>query len=124
MSKMTNTSLNELTSEISTVVDIDWEKQEARITNPSKTKATYIVYKPKDGSAFYRIKADDSRLPQELSGRYSTLQKAVDFACEYIRLMKESFSVRSDRLDKERKERHAAKLAAKDGKHVQQGAGH
>lgn len=112
---MTNTSLNELTSETSTVVDIDWEKQEARITNHSKSKATYTVYKPRDGSAFFRVKVDKSNLPEALSGRFSTLRKAVEHTTEYLRLMNESFSVRSDRLDKERKERHAAKLAAKDG---------
>jgi hypothetical protein len=121
---MTNTSPIEKTLEISTVVEVDWEKQEARIKNPSKSKATYTVYKPRDGSAFFRVKVDESRLPDSLSGRFSTLLKAVEHTTEYLRLMKESFSVRSDRLDKERKERHAAKLAAKDGEHVQQGSDH
>lgn len=110
-------------SETSTVVDIDWEKQEALLSNP-KTPIVYKVYKPRDGSALFQVKTSQGVLPNSLTGRFSTIRSAISFVEKYLDSINETFSVRSDRLDKERKERNAAKTESKNSKPVQQRVDH
>lgn len=104
---MTSTELSETMPEISMVVNHD--KQEARLSHPN-FKTSFFVYKPKDQTPFFKVGLENGNIPKELSGHYSTLQRGIEAATLYLKNSKETFSVRSDRLDKERKERHASKL--------------
>jgi len=107
------------TSMVEMVVDV--EKQTAVISSP-KSKTDYVIYKPRDQTAFFKVRTTVGSLPSELSGHYSTLNKAIQLVSHYVEHSKETFAVRSDRLDKERKERHAAKSNSKDSQQLQSGS--
>ena len=92
---MTNTKPAETTNEICTVV-VDEEKQTARVTTP-KSKAAYIVEKPR-AAMFFQIMTDKGACPKSLSGKYRSLQSAIEGIKQYLRDAPETFAVKSDRL--------------------------
>lgn len=96
-------------SETSTVVEhIDHAEQYAIISSP-KTSVKLKVYKPRGHYHFFKVQAEKGQVAGELSGYYSSLDNGIKAVLAYLKTSKETFSVKSDRLDKERKERHAAK---------------
>ena len=103
---MTTTELSEKTLEISMVVD--HTNQVASLSHPNY-ESKFYVYKPRDQTPFFKINLDKGATPKELSGHFSTLQRGIDAATTFLKTSKETFAIRSDRLDKERKERHASK---------------
>jgi hypothetical protein len=111
MSKMTSSEQNEPTPEISTV-DIDLEKQYAKVES-SKHKVDFFIGKTRSAS-FFSIRTGAGVAPSELSGRYTTLEKALDAVNSYIRNAKETFAVKSDRLHEERQQRKYAESKPKN----------
>lgn len=103
---MTSTELSEKTPEIT--MDVDHGNQVASLSHPNY-QSKFYVYKPRDQTPFFKINLDKGVTPSELSGHYSTLQRGIDAVKVFLHNSKETFAVKSDRLDKERKERHASK---------------
>jgi len=106
---MTNSKLLDPTSETSTVV-VDDEKQTAAVTSP-KYKATFFVRKVRS-ALFFEVVTDKGSVPKVLSGKYTSIPKAVQDIEHYIRQANETFSVKSDRLAEYRKN---AKTKPEDG---------
>ena len=103
-------------SETNTVVEfIDTEEQYAILSNP-KTPSKFTVYKPKGNFHFFKVKRDVGLLPNDLSGHFSSLENGIKLVTKYLENSKETFSVRSERLHKERQERHASKANSGDNK--------
>lgn len=109
---MTDLSLNEKTPETSTV-DVDLEKQFARIAS-SKHKTEFVIGKTRSAS-FFSIRTTVGTLPSILSGKYTTLEKAIEAVEHFVRTSKETFAVRSDRLHEERQQRKDAEPKSKNG---------
>lgn len=101
----------------STDVIVDTEAQTAVVTS-STHKAIFNVYKPRDQTTFFRVKPTNGVLPTVLSGRFSSLNKAVEHVVHYLEHAQETFAAKSDRLHQERQERNAAKLNSKDNQLV------
>lgn len=109
---MTDLSQNKETPETS-MVDVDLEKQFARIES-TKHKTDFVIGKTRS-AIFFSVKATKGTTPAELSGKYTTLEKAVEAVEQFVRNAKETFSVRSDRLHEERQQRKYAEPKSKNG---------
>jgi hypothetical protein len=103
---MTDTKLNKPTEETFTV-DVDWENQRARVTS-AKHRTDYLVGKLRS-QMFFQVTTTVGVVPKALSGKYSSVQSAVDAITHYVQHSKESFAIRSDRLHEERQLRKDAK---------------
>lgn len=103
-------------SETFMVVDeLNTEEQYAVISTP-KLKTKIRVYKPRYQYHFFKIKYESAITPECFSGQYSSLDAGIKAVKQHLLTSEESFAVRSDRLDKERKERHAAKANTSNSK--------
>ena len=108
---MTDTKLNEKTSETSTV-DVDLEKQYARVESV-KHKTDFVIGKTRS-AIFFSVRATLGTTPNELLGKYTTLEKAIEAVESFVKNSKETFAVRSDRLHQERQQRKDAELKSKN----------
>lgn len=108
---MTDTKLDEKTPETS-MVDVDLEKQFARISS-EKHKTQFIVGKTRS-AIFFSVRATKGVTPSELSGKYTTLEKAIEAVETFVKNSKETFAVRSDRLHEERQKRKNAEPDSKN----------
>lgn len=108
---MTDSKLNEKTLETSTV-DVDLERQYAKIES-SKHKVDFVVGKTR-ATQFFSVRVTKGTLPQELSGKYTTLENAVNAVEQYIKNSKETFAVKSDRLHEDRQKRKHAEPDSKN----------
>ena len=97
----------------STVVEIDYDDLVACVYDPTKYKLKFTVSKEMGNNGFFAVHFNN--LPQELSGSYTSLEKAVEAVCNWLKNAKQSFAVKSDELDKARKERNAAKSKPTSG---------
>lgn len=96
-------------SETSTVVEhVDTEEQYA-VLSSSNYSAKFTVFKPRGHYHFFKVRVEKGATPNVLSGSYSSLDNGIKAVKKYLDNSKETFAVKSDRLDKERKERHASK---------------
>lgn len=102
-------------SETSTVVElVDRENQKAILSHPNY-KSKFLVWKPRLKYHFFNVALEGQGVtPKELSGNYSTLENGIKAVTKYLDNSKETFSVKSDRLEKERKARNASKLQSAD----------
>lgn len=73
----------------------------------SKTKSTYTVFKKKDNTPFFSIKVSEGPIPSELSGHFSSIDKAVTFIKNYWVSREETQATKNDRLHEERQVRKA-----------------
>ena len=87
---------------------VNFDDQEAKVTSTA-TVVTYRVYKPKDQTAFFRIASSKSVVPSVLDGHWNGIQKAVDAVVKYLADHGETQNAKNHRLDRDRKERNAAK---------------
>jgi len=109
---MINYELNFPLKDPSTVVIVNTDAQTATVSDPTKAKNVFTVAKASDNSPFFHVYSDYV-IPNNLSGHYSSVDKAVEACCAYLKNSKQTFAVKSDELDKARKERNASKCASK-----------
>ena len=103
-------------SETSMVVElVNHEEQYALVSSP-KTTVKFKVHKPRRNFHFFKIGVDKGNIPTPLAGDFSTLDTALKALKFYLDNYDESFAVRSERLHKERQERHASKANSSNGK--------
>ena len=91
-----------------TDVIVDWDEQTAEI-RCTKFNVYWKVFKPRDQTAFFKIALSKGVLAPNLEGHWNGLQKAVDAVVKHCYDSKESQASKNDRLDRDRKERNAAK---------------
>ena len=109
---MTDSRLNETIPE-TTTAELDLEKQYAKIESV-KHKTDFIISKLRS-QMFFSVKTTKGLPPSELSGKYSSLEKAVEAVEHYVRTAKETFAVKSDRLHEDRQQRKHAEPQSKNG---------
>lgn len=102
---MTDLKPNATISE-TTTVDLNLENQFAKIESV-KHKTDFIIGKTRSAQ-FFSVKVTKGQLPAELSGKYTSLEKAIEAVESFVRNAKETFAVRSDRLHEERQQRKHA----------------
>lgn len=89
-------------------VSIDTVNQTASVKS-SKYLSEFKVSKAPGGYIFFKIEfAGGAPIPKELSGVYSSVNKAVEAIQTFLLSAKETQSAKNERLDKERKERKNA----------------
>lgn len=108
---MTDLKLNEKTPE-TTTAELDLEKQYARIESV-KHKTDFVVGKLRS-QMFFSVRATKGTIPNELSGKYTSLEKAVEAVNQFVANTKETFAVRSDKLHEERQQRKHAESQSKN----------
>lgn len=97
------------------VESVDYENHTATV-KLRQYKENLVIWKPR-GATLYSVKFNKgSQVPSELSGRYTTIAKALDHIQQFSLVAKETFAVKSDRLHKDRQERHAAADKSTNGK--------
>jgi|TARA_R100000084_G_scaffold108987_1_gene73399 hypothetical protein len=95
------------------------------VITSDKLKTKYYVKKANNGFALFNIEQDKGSVAKELSGSFTTPDKAIAKIKEYLRTKKPSVAVRRDentRIREERKKSNASAAKPNDSKHVQQGA--
>ena len=86
------------------------EQQLCICTTPKFKTKIYIQKSLGGGNIFFEFKFDKGKIPQELSGRYTSIKKAQIGLEAYLRKQPKSKTVlRDERADKREKERNAAK---------------
>ena len=108
---MTDLKLNEKTPE-TTTVELDLEKQYAKIESV-KHKTDFVVGKLRS-QMFFSVRTTKGTIPNELSGKYTSLEKAIEAVSQFVANTKETFAVRSDKLHEERQQRKHAESQSKN----------
>lgn len=108
---MTDLKLNEKTPE-TTTVELDLEKQYAKIESV-KHKTDFVVGKLRS-QMFFSVRTTKGTIPNELSGKYTSLEKAIEAVGQFVANTKETFAVRSDKLHEERQQRKHAESQSKN----------
>lgn len=108
---MTDLKLNEKTPE-TTTVELDLEKQYAKIESV-KHKTDFVVGKLRS-QMFFSVRVTKGSIPNELSGKYTSLEKAIEAVGQFVANTKETFAVRSDKLHEERQQRKHAESQSKN----------
>lgn len=88
-------------------VKIDYTNQTA-ILESSKYVSKFLVSKAAGGFIFFKVELENGPTPKELSGSYSSIQKAIEGIEIFLRTAKETQAAKNERLDKDRKERKNA----------------
>ncbi len=77
-----------------------------------KIKSVFTIRPANDGSALFRIDVSQGKLPRTLAGRYTTIWKAREDIERYDRALKESQTVKTEKLREERIQRKARRNAS------------
>lgn len=86
-------------------VEINYAEQFA-VLKTDKREAVFTLFKDPYRFGFI-FKVNKASVPEELSGRFSSLTKGIEFFKSYERTIKESQAAKSERLAKHREERRA-----------------
>jgi hypothetical protein len=84
------------------------DKQLCHITS-EKMSAKITIKKASDGFIFFDVKFDRGAVPNELSGKYSSMAKAKEAVLSFLNNRKETESARRENFAKEREERKKLK---------------
>lgn len=97
----------------------NYDKKTATVSDKTKNKTVYTVSVAPGGFIFYNIKPSVGSLPAELSGRYSSLDKAVDAVSRYLELSEPTVTAGIEqavaRNKKGRAKENAATVKSEDG---------
>lgn len=98
------------------------------IVKSEKMVSNIIIQKDRSGFIFFEVKFETGVVPQELSGKYSSMLKAKEAVALYINNSKETLAARRENFAKEREERKARQNAPvadpEDSKQLHKGADH
>jgi hypothetical protein len=81
------------------------------VISSSKYLSKFFISKASTGSIFFKVELETGPTPNQLSGVYSSMRKAIEAVSIFLRTAKETQGAKNERLDKERKERHAVSNA-------------
>jgi hypothetical protein len=89
-------------------VDINYDLKKAEIKCPKKTNAVYTVTTAPGGFIFYEVHTNAKAVPKPLSGRYTSLDGAVEAVTKYIESRPMTPAVERDYKAAKREERKNA----------------
>ena len=101
-------------------LDINRENQICKIDSP-KMNAGVTVQKRVADHHFFEIIFGTGTTPQELQGRYSSLDKGIKAVESYLSTRRPTASVRRDTYSKERK-LNGSKNRTEGSKHIREGS--
>lgn len=104
---------------------IDDNRNQRSVCKSDKLVSDIIIQKSEDGFIFFEVKMTKGSVPEELSGRYSSLKTAKKAVVNYLHNKKESKAARRENFAKEREERkkqNASENNTKGRKHIRQGS--
>ena len=112
------------------MVDVNFEtnydKKISVATCPEKSKATFTIHTAPGGFIFYRVTSDQGRVPEELSGKFTSIEKAQAAIRTYFNNMKPSIGVRRDevraRIEKKKADKNATENVAEASDDLYQGS--
>jgi hypothetical protein len=102
-------------------LDHNTEKQTCKITSENMATAINVQKKPNDHH-FFEIRFETGSVPEELSGRYSSVQAGVKAVENYLRNKRPTAAVRRDAYTEERKQRNATETRTEGGKYIRKGS--
>ena len=109
---MTDTATKQRTKGLDMVdAEISYELKTAKVSCPTKSKSVFTVSTAPGGFIFYEVKNSDGRTPEQLSGRFTGLDKAVAAVTDYFEKMPKTKAVK---LQNNRKRREDQKNATAD----------
>ena len=104
--------------------ETDYNKKISKVTCPEKSKAVLTVSPSPGGFIFYSISADVGNVAEELSGRFTSIEKAHKAIESYYQNSVQTRGAQikevEDRIQKRKAEENATKPGAKDSKHIHQ----
>ena len=104
---MTSTGSKPLTKR-GTMVEVELaEDGTFALLSTDKSRTNYSIVKDRSGHIFFQFKIDKGTLPDELKGKYSSIQKGVEAFQSYERRMNQTQASKNEELDKARKSRRA-----------------
>lgn len=105
-------------------VELDYTQHLATIVNPDKTKTVFKVVKQPGGFIFYEVEVSKGIVPQELSGRYSSLDEGIKAVSRYIELKPKTNAVKRQYFKdaREKREQDASKSESKGDQHLRKGS--
>lgn len=103
------------------MIEFDHDTQNQRcVCKTDKLTTNIIIEKEVGGFRFFIIKFESGSVPQELSGRYTSILKAQSGVEKYLRNKPQSVSARrkefGDDYEKRKKARDASKSKSKSSK--------
>jgi len=100
------------------MIDIETDTVNQRcVIKSDKMLTDIIVEKEVGGFIFFKVKFEKGSVPEELSGKYSTLEKGKQAVENYLRNKPKSKAVqRNEYADKREKERNGSKLQPEGSK--------
>lgn len=96
--------------------DIDYDKKTLKATCPTKLSTPIHVRKSPGGYIFFEVHVEKGKVPRDLSGKYTSLDKAKRAIQDYLNKATPSKAVRREAFGKdyeERKKRNATESNAK-----------
>ena len=106
--------------------ETDFNKKISKATCPEKSKAVLTVSPSPGGFIFYSISADVGNVAEELSGRFTSIEKAHKAIESYYNKLRQTRGAQvkevEDRIQKRKAEENATKSSSKDSKHVHKGS--
>lgn len=103
-------------------LDVDTELQVCTIKSEKMATEVIVQKRPRDHH-FFEVKFTTGSVPEELSGRYSSLDVGIKAVGDYLRSRRATSAVRRDTFAKERKQRNASKNRTEGSKHIRKGSG-
>lgn len=103
--------------------DYDEDGQVTYKVSSTKKKCDYTVRKSNDGFVFYEVGISKGIIPKEISGRFTSPEKALDALGKYLHKSSESTTVQRDKRA-ERRENAKSRSKSNDKEHIRQGADH
>lgn len=95
------------------------------ICRSDKMKTNLTIRKDRSGFIFYEIVTEKGPIPEELSGKYSSMEKAKLAVTQFISNRKETQAAKSEFLAQEREKRKAkdgSVVQSKEHQHIREGS--
>ena len=99
---MTNIKLLLETKDPDMVVDLDYELKKGTIAHKTKTKTKYKIDVAPGGFIFYQITQEQGNVTSELSGKWSSMDKAAMAIGNYLEKAKMTQGAKNAYFSKER----------------------
>lgn len=106
--------------------DTNYDKKVSVATCPEKSKATFTIQTAPGGFIFYRVISDLGKVPEDLAGKFTSIEKAQAAIRTYFNNMKPSNGVRRDevraRIEQKKAEKNATETVAEAGDDLREGS--
>lgn len=102
-------------------IDHNTENQTCVLKSDKMNSEILIQKKPNDHH-FFEIKFTSGSVPDELSGRYSSIPAGIKAVEQYLNNKRPTAAVRRDKVTEERKKRNGSKNRTEGSQHIREGS--